>query len=296
MAKVRKLRTRIRAVSNIRTIAKTMEMVASARFRKSQDQVSGARPYTDALSDLVGDLMERNPKLTGEHPLVREPEGVKRDVLMVLTSNRGLCGGYNTSVLRTAMTRYRQLADAGYEVALHVSGKRGIQNVKYRGYEIERAYTEFDFLPPYEAVGRIAEELMTDFMAGKIGGVEVAYMQYFSSSRQRPAISQILPMEHIAPPEPSFGLHAGERIEYELAPSPEQIMRNLFPATVRLRLWQCFLDASIAQRVMRIAAMHAATDNADDMIRNLTVRYNRMRQGQITAELSEIIGGRIGVK
>jgi len=269
-------------------------MVASARFLKSHRQVIAARPYTDRLTDLVGDLMARGGVEKLDHPLMHEPQGLQRDVLLVLTSKRGLCGGYNSSVLQLAMERHDQLVGAGYRVLLQVSGKRGSRRLQFRGFQIDQVYAAFDFLPEYEAIGRIAEALMREFMIGRIGGLEVVYMQYISSARQQPAVSQLLPMAHVEAPRRLMPTSASP-MEYELIPSADEILRNLLPATVRLRLWQCFLDASISERVMRMTAMRAATENADAMIHDLTVRYNRMRQAQITTELAEIVGGRTGI-
>ena len=132
MAKARQIRKRVAAVKNIRTITKTMEMIASARYRRAHDHAVSARPYTDRVTDLVGDLLaEGGEKL--DHPLLHENEELKKDVLLVLTSNRGLCGGYNASVLALAIERFTQLTKAGYQIALHVAGKRGIQYLRSVG-------------------------------------------------------------------------------------------------------------------------------------------------------------------
>jgi len=189
------------------------------------------------------------------------------------------------------MERHDQLVRAGLRVLLRVSGKRGLRYLRFRGFQIDRTYAAFDSLPEYEQTGRIAETLMGEVLAGRISGLEVAYMQYISHARQQAAISQVLPMAHIEAPRPRMPT-SGWQVEYEFIPSAAEILRNLLPATVRLRLWQCFLDASICEQVMRIAAMRAARENADEMIHDLTVRYNRTRQAGITAELAEIMGGR----
>jgi F-type H+-transporting ATPase subunit gamma len=296
MAKTRKIRQRVKAVRNIRTIARTMEMVASAHYRRSHEQATGSRPYTDRVTDLVGDLAARGGEGGMEHPLLHEHPELQRDVLIVLTSNRGLCGGYNNSVLQLAMQRRKQLLDADYEVRLHVAGRRGIQYMRFRELEIEKTYTAFGDVPAYDAVGRIAHELMQRFMDDEISGVEVAYMQYRSSSEQRPAIAQLLPMAYIEAPKRFTPMGAMNDVQYELVPDAQRILRNLLPATVRLRLWQCFLDASVSEAVQRMGAMRAATENADEMIRELSLAYNRIRQGQITRELAEIMGGRLGLE
>ncbi len=295
MVKARAIRKRVRTVKNIRTIARTMEMVATTRFRKAHARGVAARPYTDRLTDLVGDLIQRGGLEEMDHPLMHEPEGVQRDVMIILTADRGLCGGYTSSVLQLSLERYEQLREAGYEVLLHVSGARGVQFLRYRNFEIEKVYADIDSLPDYQTIGRIAEQIISRFVSGEIGGLEVAYMQYVSSSQQSPAISQILPMAYIEPPQRLSGA-PGEPMKYELLPSAPEILRNLLPAAARLRVWQCFLDAAVCEQLMRIRAMHSATENADEMIRDLTRTYNRARQAQITSELTEIMGGRMGLE
>jgi len=268
-----------------------MELVASARHKRASKLVSASRPHTDRMTDLVGDLLARGCMKELDHPLLHEPEGVKRELMLLLTSDRGLCGGYNSSVMKVAAERRRQLIEAGYDVVIWVSGKRGAGSLKFRGVHIDRILTGFDFLPDHERAGALAEEVMSNFLSAHISGLEVAYMQYISRGRQEPAISQILPMGFIEPPK-RFMPTAGEPLRYEFMPSADEVLRNLLPATARMRLWQCFLDAGISEQIMRASSMRAATDSADEMIRDLTLTYNRLRQAQITAELAEIMGGR----
>ncbi len=298
MSRARKTRARIGTARSIRTITKSMEMVASARYRKSHDQVTSARPYTDALTDLVGDLLHRGGRDESlDHPLMHERPDVQCDLMLILTSNRGLCGGYNSQVMKLGIDRRDQLIEAGYEIPLWISGKKGQQACRFRGIDIDRSFTEFEFMPDLSEIGMIGETLISEFLAGNIGGVEIAYMQFISADRQNPAIAQLLPMEHIEPPARAAPMmFRGEPAEYEFLPSAAEILDELLPATVRTRLHQCFLDASVSERVMRMKAMRGATENADSMIRELTVSYNRMRQSQITSEIADIMGGRGGAK
>ena len=287
MAKARKILKRVRAVGNIRTVTKTMEMVASTRFRRAHVRAVAARPYTDRLSDLVGDLVERCGQDMLRHPLLTEPEHLHRDVLLVITSNAGMCGGYNAALLSVAAARYKQLTGAGYEVLLWVAGRRGLGSLRFRGFPIDRALTGFDHQPAFAPAAELAEELMTDFAAGRISGLEVAYTQYLPSGRQSAVIAQLLPLTYTAPPTPP-GLIPPP---YELVPSAQAILDKLLPATVRLRLYQCFLDAAVTEQLTRARAMRSATENADEMLHDLTITYNRVRQAQITTELAEILGG-----
>lgn len=292
MARARKILKRAKAVKNIRTVTKTMEMVATARFKKTHDRAVAGRPYTDCLMDMVADMVRSSGSDLG-HPLTRENDA-QRDVLIVITGNRGLCGSYNSSVVRLAMERYRQLKAAGREVDLYVAGKKGIQFFRYRGLKVVRAMTEFDYLPDYKGVSAVADELIAAFTARNLGGLEIAYCEFMSTSRQKPAISQVLPLTSL--PVPSGPQKAkGPRANFEFIPSVSEVLDRLLPAAVRMKVYQCFVDAAASEQVARMVAMKSATDNADDMLHELTVRYNRMRQSQITTELSEIIGGQAGM-
>jgi F-type H+-transporting ATPase subunit gamma len=295
VAKARKILKRAKAVGSIRTVTKTMEMVSTARFRRTHSYVSHSRPYTDKLTALVAEVIDR---CEGQavHPLLTEPDaGLKREVLMVLTSDRGLCGGYNGSVVRTALERLGQTRQAGYDVRLHVAGRKGVNTLKFRGVSVDREYTDWPQVPDYRQVGALAERFMEQYVHGKLAGLEVAYTRLMSGTSYRPVIAQILPLSEVSSPRPAPA-QTGLEMPYELHPSAEEILRNLLPAAVRLRLYQCFLDAAVCEQIARMSAMRSATENADELIGSLTVQYNRMRQAQITTELSEIMGGRASLE
>lgn len=295
MAKARAILKRIKAIKSTRTITKTMEMISTARFKRTHDRVVAARPYTDRMASIVGDLVGSLTDKSNAHPLLVCDESVKRDVLLVMTANRGLCGSYNSAVLRLALERRQQLRDAGGEVLLHVVGKRGVQFLKFRNHKIELTYTQFDYMPKYEDVSKLADELIEQFIQKKIGGLEVAYTQFVSSSSQKPAIAQVLPLS-VLPPARELPAVSTVKPIYEFLPSSDHVLSALLPAAVRLRLYQCFLDAAVSEQMARMTSMRSASDNADDILHDLTVRYNRTRQGQITTELAEIMGGRVGLE
>lgn len=294
MAKARKILRHVNAVKSIRTVTRTMEMVASARFKRSHDLAVAARPYTDRLGEMVLEIIQRADRKMLKHPLLVEPSRVRKIVLLVLTSNRGLCGGFNSSVIRIAEERRKQLTEAGYEPQLHVVGKKGIQYYRFRNISVAQQYREFEDIPGYRRVESLSETLMGDFLAQRICGVEVAYMQFLSAGKQSASVCPILPLSDITPLSPHGKAH--EASVYEFKPSMQDVLKSVLPATARQRIYQCFLDSAVSEQVMRIAAMHSATDSADDMIHSLSVRYNRTRQSQITTELSEIMGGRIGLE
>jgi len=263
-------------------------MVASTRFKRAHDRAVSARPYVDRLADLVGDLLAKCGKGVLCHPLLIEHHETKADVLLVLTSNSGMCGGYNSTVLSVAVKRLAQLAREGLAARIWVTGRRGTQYLRFRKYHVERALTEFGHSPTYSQVVQVANELMGEFLAGRIGGLEVAYTQFLSSGRQTPVIAQLLPLTYTPPPPTVPGLY---QAPYEFHPSDQEILDKLLPATMRLRLYSCILDAAAAEQIARARAMRAATENADEMLHELKIRYNRTRQAQITTELAEIMGG-----
>lgn len=293
MAKARRIRRRAKAVQNVHVITKTMKMVSSARFKRVYGRAAAARPYTDRLTDLVGDLLERADPGQLDHPLLIEDPELRRDVLLVITTNRGLCGTLNSSVLRVATDRRGQLREADYHVLLHVVGRRGMQHFRFHGVAMDREYTELGDLPSYDQVLALTDSLMDAFLADEISGVEVAYMQFVSPGQQTPVIAQILPLSNLEAP-PRRMPSTGEPAPYDFLPSAGEILAELLPATVRLRMYQCFLDSSLSEQIVRAQTMQNASQSAEDMLHDLTAQYNRLRQKQITTELMEIMGGAAG--
>ena len=292
MAKARKILRHAKAIKNIAAVTKTMGMVSTVRFKKTYDRATASKPYSQRLVDLVADVIERSTEIN--HPLLRVDETVKTDVLLAITGNRGLAGAYNNSIVRLATERIAQMKQGGYKVRIFSSGKKGTGALRSRGYEVERDFTNFDFWPKVADVNALADELMNEFLAGRISGLEVAYTQFISTGSQKPAIAQILPLTQLDRPKPLVA-PPQHPAPYEFLPSSNEILETLLPATVRLRLFQCFIDASVSEQICRMTAMQAATENAEEMIHHLTVQYNRARQSQITTELAEIMGGSEGV-
>ncbi|MFP4356730.1 MAG: ATP synthase F1 subunit gamma [Phycisphaerae bacterium] len=294
MGKSRGILKRANTARNIRSLTRTMEMVSTSRFRKSHVLSAAGRPYTDKLTDLLAEVIRRADDEDAHHPLLVEKEDLQRDVLLVLTSNRGLCGAYNQAVVKLAAERYYQIAGAGYDVLVHVAGRKGLSAVRARRMEIDEAMTDLADVPDYTRIGRLAQRYMNLYIDGEISGLEVAYTRVERSGQSRPVIAQMLPLSELTDPENAN--IAEEEIDFDFYPSIHEVLRNLLPATIRLRLFQCFVDASVAEQMARMSAMRSATENADEMIQNLTRKYNRMRQAQITTELTEIMGGRAGLE
>lgn len=284
MGNARALVKRRKSVRNIRKITRTMELIATSRFKKAMDRAAEAASYTRKINEIVADLAQAD--LEFSHPLLKQPETTKNVTLLVLTSNRGLCGGYNGGILRQAQARRRELVAEEKNVTVEVSGKRGINAMKFDGVEVAATYTNFEDKPAFEDVNEIANRYLAAFMSGELDRLEVAYQSFRSAARQTPVVETILPFGDL-----STGTGTESGVEYEFLPSPEEILEEIVPAAYRARFFKCFLDAAVGEQIARMVAMKSATENADEMIRDISMEYNRARQTQITSELSEIIGG-----
>jgi F-type H+-transporting ATPase subunit gamma len=300
MANIRQLDKRRKSVRNIRKITRTMELIATARFKKEMDRAAAATDYTKRITQIVQDLGKSGTDVS--HPLLEAHETVKAVDMLVLTANRGLCGGYNGSVVRAATQRrqeIREQADAGQTLA---SGKRGISALRFAGIPLEKTYTEFEDQPSFDAVAKIADELITRYITGQVDRVDVAYTRFVSSSRQIAVVETLLPFAGIEVPAKDASKDAasgaGSKVEgssirddYEFLPSAGAILEEVVPASFRARLFKCFLDAAVSEQIARMVAMKSATENAGDLIKSLSRTFNRARQSKITQEIMEIIGG-----
>jgi F-type H+-transporting ATPase subunit gamma len=288
MANTRALVKRRKAVRNIKKITRTMELIATARFKKALDRATEAEAYTRKIAELAADLSASATNVS--HPLLQKREEVRNTVLLVIGSNRGLCGGYNAGILREANQRIRQIREENVTLHLELSGKRPINFFRYQGIKAERTYTQFEDKPRFDEVEEIANRYIADFISGKIDRVEVAYMKFLNAARQTPVVETLLPLSQSAPSERQQQPQQ-RPVEYEFLPSATDILQELLPVSFKVRLFKCFLDAAVSEQIARRVTMKQATENADEMIKNLTREYNRARQAQITKEIAEVIGG-----
>jgi F-type H+-transporting ATPase subunit gamma len=288
MANRRVLVKRRKSVRNIRKITRTMQLIATARFQAAFSRAVASRPYTEKLAELVADLSRAAGDV--DHPLLKTHDEVKRSAVVVITADRGLAGGYNANVLRTAVTHLDQQAAQGMANDVHMVGKKGISYFRFLRREVAEQTTGIGDKPRFDQVEPIANALIDRFVRGEIASVYVVYMKFFSAGQQRPVAVQLLPLkpEAVAGEAPAA---AKKSVEYEFSPDPRQLLDELLPATVRVRLFQAFNDAAVSEQVARMVAMKAATDAAGDMIKALTREYNRARQTQITMELLDIVSG-----
>lgn len=295
MAKTRAIVKRRKAIRNIRKITRTMELIATARFKKAMDRASEAAAFTRKIAELAADLGASSTTIL--HPLLEKREPVQNSILLVLCSNRGLCGGYNANIIREAMSRLKELQAANVNLQLELSGKRAIAFFRYQGFKASTTYTQFEDKPRFEEVDPIAQRYITAYSKGEIDRVDVAYMKFFNAARQAPVVETLLPLTAVQPQEgkaPSRPM--GPAVEYEFLPSMRDILEEILPISFKVRLFKCFLDAAVSEQIARRVAMKAATDSAGDMIRSLTMQYNRARQAQITKEIAEVIGGAEALK
>lgn len=305
MAKARAIIKRRQAVQNIRKITRTMELIATARFRKALDRAVQAEAFTRKVAELVADLGQ-DGAAEAAHPLLAVREPAQNALLLILTSNRGLAGGYNANVLRAGYRQYQDFQTDGLGTSLEVSGKRGIGYLRFRGVTPSASYTQFEDKPQFDEVQVLANKYIQLYVDGEIDRLDVAYTRFHSIARQEAVVETLLPMTaasvaalassssakkpSTSTPDTAAGSTSG-RVPYEFLPDAASILTDLVPISFKVRLFKCFLDAAVSEQIARRVAMKGATENADDMVKSLTRLYNRARQSQITRELSEIIGG-----
>ena len=285
MAKGRELKGRIKSVENTRKITRTMEMVATSKMKRAQDRVVAARPYALALADVISSLY--SPELAERFPLLRQPTTPRRVALIVLTSNRGLAGGFNANLIKAARVQIAEIEKAGTKVEVHVIGKKGIGYFKYVGRELASQRIDVTDRPTAENASEIVDALMAEYISGELDGVYVTYAKFVSALSTPPTTERILP---VTPPQAKEGEGGGQR-DYLLFPSAEAILTELLPSYVRNAVYRALVETVAGEQSARRTAMKNATDNAGDILNVLRRTYNRARQAQITQEIAEIVGG-----
>lgn len=290
MAKTREIKKRIKAVGNIKRITKTMQMIATAKFAQSQSRVTASKPYTQTIFELVGDLAGAAGEVS--HPLLQEGSSGP-ELTLILTSDRGLCGPYNGSVLRKVMALFREIPSTKTG-SIELVGKKGAGALKFNKIPVAKQHTIGD-KPTYEQIQTLAEEYISRFTSGQISKVRVVYMKFISAGKQSPEVLQLLPFDpSAAKPAPKAGeapKASKSNLNYEFSPDAATLLGDLLPAAVKAVLFQAFQEAIVSENIARMIAMKAATDNAGKMGKALTRKFNRARQSQITTELTEIISG-----
>jgi len=290
MANARALDKRRKSIRNIKKITRTMELIATARFKKAMDRATAASDYTRRITSVVSDLAKAGLEVS--HPLLDPREETKAATLLVLTGNRGLCGGYNGNAIRLGIkTRDRLLKEAG-SLRVEVSGKRGVSGFEFRDLPVDEQFLQFDDQPQYAEVVEIAERYLREYAAGTLDRLEVTYTKFHTVAKQEIVTETLLPLGKLEGADTP--VEEGEKKQenlYDFVPSAESILEEVVPTSFKVKLFKCFLDAAVSEQVARMIAMKSATEAANDMIKDLSRTYNRARQGQITGEIMEVIGG-----
>ena len=281
MAKGRELKGRIKSVENTRKITRTLEMVATSKMKRAQDRVQAARPYANSLTEVIAGLY--SPELAERFPLLRQPAKVNRAAVILLTSNRGLAGGFNSNLIREGRNLLRRLDGEGVEVELHIVGKKGLGYFKYIGRAIASSRIDITDKPTAQNAAEMVDALIDQFASGAVDAVYVIHSKFNSALSTPPTSVQILP---VTPPEAK-----GPRPDYLLYPNAEAILSELLPLYVRNAVYRGLVENEAAFQTAQRTAMKNATDNAGDILNVLRRTYNRARQAQITQEIAEIVGG-----
>jgi F-type H+-transporting ATPase subunit gamma len=281
MAGARDVKRRIKSVDNTRKITRTMELVATSKLKRANDRVGGARPYRDALGLIMQSLY--SPELAERFPLLRQPEKPRRAAVLLMTANRGLAGAFNANLIKEARKLLADLRGKGIETELHIVGKKGISYFRFRKEPMETMRTDIGDNPSVEDAESIIEPLRDKFIDGQLDAVYLVSSQFKSAVSAPPGTRQVLPI-----PVPEKATPADNFI---LSPPGPVILERLLPTYVRNQIFTALVENVAAEQSARRTAMKNATDNAGEMLEILTRSYNRARQGQITQEIAEIVGG-----
>jgi F-type H+-transporting ATPase subunit gamma len=290
-SQLRVVRRRIRSVQSTMKITRAMELIATSRIIKAQQRVEQARPYAELLTRAMEDVARQTGSLV--HPLLEERERVEHAGVLVITSDRGLAGAYNTNVLRRAENLLSAQRARGAEPVIYVAGKKGQSYFRFRGVPVERAWTGVSEVPPHSAAEEIGAEMIDAFSRGRIDELHAVYTDFRSMFTLRATDRRFLP---IAPEEVAGEARGAPHAEYLFEPEPAVILDDLLPAYVITKTFAALLESAASENAARRRAMKAATENAEDLIKVLTRQANQARQTEITTEIMEIVGGAVALR
>ncbi len=289
----RALRRRIKSIQSTKKITRAMELIAASRIVRAQQRVLAARPYIEQLTAVIANLARAGAGLS--HPLLETREAVSTVGFVVITADRGLCGGYNANMQRATERAIAREQAAGRDYRLVAVGRKGNNFFRYRRYRIDGSFSGFSEMPTYEDARAIAARVMELYSSGEIDQVQLVYTRFLSLGSQRATERQFIPLDPDAIVETAEKKEGGTTDAYEFEPSPDEILAELLPRYVEARLFGALLEAAASEQVARQRAMKAATDNANELIKNLNRIANRARQETITTEIMEIVGGAEGM-
>ena len=286
MAKARDIKRRIGSIQSTRKITRTMEMVATSKLRRATERVKEARPYASKLTEVIERLV--TPDLVELRPILRQPERIERAAVVLITSNRGLCGGFNASLIRMARGLIDRLAADGVASDLHVVGRKGVGYFRFRGVEMASKRTDIGDRPTIDHARSLMEPLATEFVRAEVDAVYLVFAEFRSVMSTPPVARQVLPVY-----VPEERVRSGPW--FILDPSADEILSRLLPLYVINSGYRALVETAAAEQGARRTAMKNATDNADDLIATQTRLYNGARQAEITQQIAEIIGGAEGL-
>ncbi|ACY21174.1 ATP synthase F1, gamma subunit [Gordonia bronchialis DSM 43247] len=304
MASIRELRSRIRSVQSTKKITKAQELIATSRITKAQARVAAAKPYAHEMTEVLSELASNSGSL--DHPLLVEREKPKRAGVLVVTSDRGMCGGYNANVLRSARELIALLREEGKEPVIFVMGTKGVGFFSFRGTEVAGSWTGFSQAPEYSDAAQATNFLVDLFLAGSreqvdrpdgdgslegIDELHLVYTRFVSMLTQSPEVRRIAPLVVSEYDDESEAEIDSSSRNYSFEPGAETLLDALLPKYVATRVYAALLDSSASESAARRTAMKAATDNAEELSTSLSREANQLRQAQITQEISEIVGG-----
>jgi F-type H+-transporting ATPase subunit gamma len=289
-AQLRAVRQRIRSIESTAKITRAQELIAASRIIRAQQRVHAATPYARELTQAVEAVVSRSASV--DHPMVREPQRSERAATLILTSDRGFCGGYNANLLREAQRLRARLEERGLAVVTFVTGAKGVAWHRFRDLELAGEWTGFSDNPAHASARDITATLLAEFTRptadGGVDEIHIVYTEFVSMLSQRPVVVRILPLEvEESQEEPA----TGPLPLYEFEPSPQVVLDALLPWYVENRIYHALLEAAAAEIAARRRAMKSATDNANDLLEQFTREANKARQAEITQEISEIVGG-----
>jgi len=283
--KERALRRQIKSVQSTKKITKAMELIAASRIVKAQQRVAAARPYSERITQVIRNLAVAGAG--GGSPLLAERDEVRKVAYVAIASDRGLCGAYNSTVIRAAERAMLNEQAAGRETHLVTVGKKPMAYFRFRGWSIDQSFLGFSEQPSYEDARSVSEYVVQRFVEGDYDRVDIVYTQFLSAGTQRVVVRRFVPLD----PAMLEQAKDGPSADYEFEPDPQEILDRLLPRYAEARLYAALLEGAASELAARQRAMKSATDNADDLITKYTRAMNRARQDTITTEIMEIVGG-----
>jgi len=287
MARNKEIRRRIKSVDNTRKITRTMQMVATSRMMRALERLNGARPFTRKLRDVMAQLAAAAPEA---HPLLQPRTPVRSTAIFLVTANRGLCGGFNTNLVKRAREVLAEEEQASRPFVLHMAGKKGFQAFKFAGVEPASVHLDVTERPRYEDAVRLSRMLIDAYQKGEVDRIVLIHADYRNALSQPPTVVEFLPI-----PRPQAGPEHRE-VDYLFHPSREELVRQMVPLYLENLVYQALVESAASEQVARRNAMKSATENAEELVGSLTRAYNKARQAQITNEIAEIVGGAAALK